>query len=150
AAMALPINLPHHDVDGADDGGDVGDEGVPRDLVAHREVGHAGGAGADAEGDVFLGVAAADVEAHLATRAFGLTVGFAGVQVLRQLHAVRALGRLVLLDGLAAEPHRLDDFQHADVVPVPAVADDRVARGVFEGRDGDVEVVGLVAAVRLE
>ena len=48
-----------------------------------------------------LGVAADDVETHLAARAFGFEIGLAGRQMPRRLDAVGALGGLVLLQGPA-------------------------------------------------
>src|SRR5438034_9903152 len=96
----LPIDLPHYDVEGADDGGDVGDEAAAAELVGDGEVAEGAGAGAGSPGD---GAAVADeVEAHLAAGAFGFHVGFALGELLRELDRLAPVagGRAVALDGL--------------------------------------------------
>ena len=47
----LSIYLSHDDVDGTDDGGDVGEEDVFRHFAQDGEVAEGGGAGFDAVGD---------------------------------------------------------------------------------------------------
>ena len=108
--LSLSIDLAHDDVDGADDGGDVGDEAAAADFVRDAEIGKAGRASADAEGDGILRGPAHDVEAHLSARALGLHVGFAGGERSQGLDAVRALGLGVARQGLFAN---LDAFDAA-------------------------------------
>ena len=71
------IYLTHHDVDAADDGGDIGDEAATADFVRDAEVTEATGTGADSQRDVFFVGATDDMEAHLPAWAFGFGGAFA-------------------------------------------------------------------------
>ena len=75
------------------------------------------------KGTMSLCCPADHVEAHLAARAFGLDVGFAGRQMPGQLDAMRALGRGVSLQALFDDLDALHDFEHAHHEPMPAIAD---------------------------
>src|SRR5207253_2033053 len=111
-----------------DDGGNVGDEAAAAELVGDGEVAEGAAAGADAPGD---GAAVADdVEAHLPAGAFGFEIRLPLGELLGELDrlAPGAFGGAVALDRL---PHQIDplhDFEHADIEPVPAVAEDRFLR----------------------
>src|SRR5207249_2453036 len=110
----------------------------------------AGRAGAHAQGDVFLGIAADDAEAHLTARALGLDVGVARGQVLGRLDAVGAGGGRVAAQALLDDLDALHDLDHAHEIPVPAIADFRLRRRDVEGRNRYGEIVGFISAVRLE
>ena len=103
-------------------------------------------------GTAILGVPADDVEAHLAARALRLDVGLARRQVTRRLDAVRALGRRrSARSACSHDLDALDHLQHAHVEAVPAVAEHAPRAGASRERRHDrLEVVGLVAAVRLD
>src|SRR5262245_36934083 len=96
----LAVDFAHDDVDAADDGGDIGDEAAPAEHVTDAQVAETAGLGADTQRDIFLGVAADHVEAHLTARAFGLDIGLAGRQMARRFDPVRTLGRRIFLQRL--------------------------------------------------
>src|ERR1019366_3035600 len=135
--------------DRADDGGDVGDQAAFADFAGDAQVREARRAGANAQRNLTFRRAADDVKAHLPARAFGLDIRFASGEVLRQFDAVRA-GRLaIFLQSLPDDLDALDNLHHADVIAVPAIAQDRFARRLGERRDDCVEVVAIVAAILL-
>src|SRR6266404_4946105 len=121
--LGSPIYLAHDDVDRTDDGGDVGDQAVGGDRVGDAEVRETGRPCPHAQGDVFLGVPADDVKAHLTARAFGLDIGLPGGQVLGRLDAVGAGGGGVTTQALLDDLDALHDLDHAHEIPVPAIAD---------------------------
>ena len=65
-----------------------------------------------------------NIKPHLPVRGFGFQIGFALGEFFVELerHAVRALGRAVGVDCLANEVDRLHHLEHADIEPVPTVA----------------------------
>src|SRR5438874_7508120 len=100
---SLPINLPHDDVDRANDGGDVGDQAAATDFVRYAEIAKAGGSCPHTQRDGIFGGPGDDVKAHLAAGAFGFHVGFSRRQSSRRLDPVGALSRRVLLERLLGD-----------------------------------------------
>src|SRR5215204_4320020 len=134
---SLPIYLPEHDVERADDGDHVGDEVADAHLPQRLEVDEARRADADA---VRAARAVRDeVTADLALRALDgvVVVAGRGLDDLRDLGVDGAVGQPLqgLLDDAARLAHLLDSDEVA-VVGVAVLADGHVEVEVGVGRVG--------------
>src|SRR5215471_20207517 len=107
----LSVDLAHHDIQRADDRGDIRDQAAAAKLVCDREIAERAGAGAGPPGN--RTAVADNHEAHLTAWAFRFEIGLTLRQLGGELDwlAPIALGRAVTVHRLTDQIYGLHHFQ---------------------------------------